>query len=67
MYQQSTVPTSAHRDKQARYFQQVQAWDAQTIHGGFGSRYSETCYNKAMFALVFLFQNTLLKFFDGGK
>ena len=39
----------------------------QFAFSGFGSRSIETSYNKAMFALLFLFQNTLLKFFDGGK
>ena len=34
---------------------------------GFDSKKIETGYNKAIFAILFLLQNTLLRFFDGGK
>lgn len=34
--------------------------------GGFESRMLENNYNKSVFGLLFLFSNTLLKFFDGG-
>jgi len=38
-----------------------------TSYSGFESRMLEINYNKSLFALLFLFSNTLLKFFDGGK
>ena len=37
------------------------------MFSGFESKGLETNYNKSMFAMLFLFSNTLLKFFDGGK
>ena len=34
---------------------------------GFENRYLENNYNKSVFATIFLFANTLLKFFDGER
>ena len=35
--------------------------------GGFKSNKLETMYNKTVFAMLFLLQNTLIRFFKDGK
>ena len=63
----SKIPARSLDNNQPRFSHNSQSDSAAVpLHGGFENRQLDINYQKSIFGMLFLFQNTLLKFFDGG-